>query len=128
MTASTTAPDRAEISRQNGRRSKGPKSAAGKSKSRLNALKHGLTARLAVLPGEDQDEFGRHVSSFLEALEPRDAVELALAEQAALAVWKIRRAERAESARVQIFAAKADPSTADDLIAGTGLEEASQAG
>ena len=38
------------------------------------------------------------------------------------------KAQRAESARVQIFAAKADPSTADDLIAGTGLEEASQAG
>ena len=115
MTASTTAPDRAEISRQNGRRSKGPKSADGKRKSRLNAIKHGLTARLPVLPGEDQAEFRRHVDGFLDALAPRDAVEVALAEQAALATWKIGRAERSEAARVA--AALRDAEAAADLPA-----------
>jgi hypothetical protein len=71
-----------------------------------------MTAQLNALPGEDEAEFRRHVEGFLDALAPRDAVERALAEQAALAVWKIRRAERAECARVG-FALRAAEATAD---------------
>ncbi len=52
-----TSPDRAEISRQNSRRSTGPKSEIGKSRSKYNALKHGLTAKLPVLPQEDPEAF-----------------------------------------------------------------------
>ncbi len=99
MTARTTALDRAEISRRNGRLSRGPKSPETKLRSRMNALKHGMTARI-LLPGEDEDAFRRHVADFLDALEPRNAAEAALAEQAALATWQIRRGERGEASRV----------------------------
>jgi hypothetical protein len=53
MSATTTSPDRAETSRQNGWKSRGegPKTPEGKAKSRLNALKHGMTAFIHVLPG-----------------------------------------------------------------------------
>ncbi len=101
MTATATPPDRAEISRQNGRKSRGggPKTTEGKTKSRMNALKHGMTASIHVLPGEDQDAFRRRVEDFIDAVQPQNAVELALAEQAALASWKIARGERAAAAR-----------------------------
>jgi hypothetical protein len=42
-----SASERAAISRQ---KSTGPKSAEGKARSRFNALKHGLKAKLPVLP------------------------------------------------------------------------------
>jgi hypothetical protein len=99
MTARTTAEQRAEISRQNGRRSHGPTSPEGKAHSRMNALKHGMTARLPVLPGEDPETFRQHVEGIVDSLIPRGPLELALAEQVALSLWKIERAERVEAAR-----------------------------
>ena len=66
----------------------------------MNAVKHGLTAQIPVLPGEDECTYRVLVTNFLEALDPHNAVEVVLAEQAALASWKIARAERAECSRV----------------------------
>ena len=48
-----TAAQRAEINRQNASRSTGPNTEAGKSRSRSNALKHGLRAEALALPNED---------------------------------------------------------------------------
>src|SRR4051812_37143271 len=50
---SMTKDERAEVSRRNGRLSKGPKSAEGKRRSSQNALKYGLRARTVPLPQED---------------------------------------------------------------------------
>ncbi len=100
MTASMTAQDRAEISRANGRKSKGPTSPEGRARSSKNALKHGLTARCPVLPTESESDYRRLVDGFFEALQPLNVVEGVLAEQAAQCSWKIARAERAEVAAV----------------------------
>ena len=48
-----TAEQRAEICRRNGRRSRGPVSASGKSASSRNALKHGMRAETLTMPNED---------------------------------------------------------------------------
>ena len=99
MTARTSAAERAEISRKNGCMSKGPTSSAGKMRSRMNALKHGMTARIPVLPGEDRETFRQHVEGIVDSLSPRDALELALSEQVATSLWKIERGERVEATR-----------------------------
>jgi hypothetical protein len=53
----TTLSARALASRQNGARSRGPRTAAGKARSAQNALKHGLCAKkLLVLREEDPAE------------------------------------------------------------------------
>src|SRR3954471_20417487 len=39
--------------RANAKKSTGPRTAAGKSRSRFNAVRHGLTASVGLLPGED---------------------------------------------------------------------------
>src|SRR5262249_29587092 len=123
MTARTTAAERAEISRQNGRRSRGggPKTPEGKSRSRMNALKHGMTASIPVLPGEDESLFRQRVQQFIEALEPINVVEIVLAEQAALASWQIARGERGAASRaraaLRAAEAKGDLENHDEIAA-----------
>jgi hypothetical protein len=46
--------------RANAQHSTGPRSDAGKQRSALNALTHGLTARTAVLPSEDSAAYEQH--------------------------------------------------------------------
>ena len=42
---------------ENAKKSTGPRTNEGKERSRMNALDHGLTARLALLPDEDPASF-----------------------------------------------------------------------
>jgi len=48
-----------EANRRNPQKPTGPKTPKGKSAVGMNALRHGLRARSAVLPGEDTTEFHR---------------------------------------------------------------------
>jgi hypothetical protein len=89
MTTTTDAPDRAEINRRNAQKSTGPRTPEGKSRSRLNALKHGLTARTPVLPGEDAEAHQARIETFVTSLEPRNELEQYLAEEAAQASWQM---------------------------------------
>ena len=50
---SLTADQRSELSRKNGRQSRGPTTPEGKDQSRRNALKHGPRAAARALPNED---------------------------------------------------------------------------
>jgi hypothetical protein len=100
MTAAAQAkPSRAEINRNNARKSTGPRSASGKSKVRFNALKHGLRAKTQVLPGEDQATFDQRLRSWTIALDARDEVEQFMVCRAVEASWKAERAGRALDAK-----------------------------
>ena len=71
---------RAEASRRNGTRSRGPKTAAGKARSAQNALKHGLRAeKYVVLPEEDFDEFEALEAALITELAPETALQRILA-------------------------------------------------
>ncbi len=96
----TTTPDRAEINRQNSRKSTGPRTTAGKSRSRFNAVKHGCRARLPILPGEDPKNYQNRLDDWIGKFDPRDAVELYLVERAVHVSWQLDRADRAEVARL----------------------------
>ncbi len=45
-----SSPNRTEINRANSQHSTGPKTQAGKARTSLNALRHGLTSQLMVMP------------------------------------------------------------------------------
>jgi hypothetical protein len=68
--------------------------------SRFNAVKHGLTAKTAVLPGEDAAEYQARIDLYKESLETRNPLEDELAERAAQASWQLDRANGAETARL----------------------------
>ena len=63
-------------SRENGRRSRGPVTAAGKESSSQNALRHGLLARCVVLESESGEGFAALLQQHLDRLQPADGVEL----------------------------------------------------
>jgi hypothetical protein len=73
---------RLETNRRNAQSSTGPRTAAGKAVSRQNAVKHGLSSRLAVaIPSgpflEDAEEVQQFVEQVVAELDPQTAQEQA---------------------------------------------------
>jgi hypothetical protein len=89
---------RAEASRRNGARSRGPKTPEGKARSSQNALKHGLRAqKLVVLRHEDAAGYEAHEKALLAELAPEGALQTLLARRVAAAAWRLERADRMEA-------------------------------
>ena len=73
---------RSQTARQNGAKSRGPKTPAGKEKSSQSAFKHGLTSQSAiVLARESNEEFKVILHQFLEIHKPANAAEIDLVEE-----------------------------------------------
>src|ERR1039458_5104933 len=75
----------------NARQSTGPRTPVGKAKVSANALKHGLTGRDVVLPGENPDDFDSFRAGLLTSLDPQGELEGALAERIVVDFWRLRR-------------------------------------
>ena len=89
--------EQSETSRLNGARSIGPATAAGKARSALNGVRHGLCGRtFFLLPDEDPVEFHQHEAKWLAVWSPRDLHEHQAAEAAIRAMWREIRADRLE--------------------------------
>jgi hypothetical protein len=92
---------RAEASRKNGAKSRGPRSEEGKARSAQNALKHGMRAqKYVVLPEEDHAEFADLEAALVAELAPVGALQAVLARRIAVAAWRLARADRIE---VELF-------------------------
>ncbi|MBV8076299.1 MAG: hypothetical protein JO284_07875 [Planctomycetaceae bacterium] len=101
---------RREIDRKNRQRSTGPRTAAGKARSKLNGLRHGLRAATLILPGEDPEALEHRRDAWTDELDPRTDLERSFVRSAVAASWRldrIRRAEAAAAAR-RVAAAGAD--------------------
>ena len=85
-------------SRENAKKSTGPRTTEGKANSSKNALKHGLMAQDAVIPGEDPAEFDRHLTRLEDTYLPRNYVEKELVRQIGDAMWRMQRLSRIETA------------------------------
>ena len=90
-----------EANRRNATKSTGPRSAAGKRQSSLNAMTHGAYGRAqAAIPRgvliEDEWEVEQYIEAIVKSLGPRDAQELVIAQRIALADLRLARLERYE--------------------------------
>ena len=74
----------------------GPKTPEGKQRSSLNALRHGLTGCLIVLPGEDMDAYQKFAREYTDCLHPATPVERQFAQTAADNQWRINRIKSIE--------------------------------
>lgn len=114
MPATPTAAQ-SQASRQNGTRSTGPATEAGKARSALNSTRHGLSGRtFFLLADEDPAEFAAHEAGWLALWRPRDLAEQDAAELAIRALWRETRADRLE---VQILS---------DLFGADAIEDEAQ--
>jgi len=74
----------------------GPRTAAGKERSSMNALKHGLTSRRVVLAHENRAEFDALLKDLLDESQPVGTLEFELVNDIAAALWRLRRARGME--------------------------------
>ena len=89
--------DRTETNRANAQHSTGPKTDQGKWRSSLNALRHGLTGQIVVMPNEDLAAYRSHLKSFTDEYQPKGATEAQLVQQLADTSWRLNRAASLEA-------------------------------
>ncbi len=82
---------RAVTNKENAQHSTGPKTESGKQRSSLNALRHGLTGQLVVMPNEDQAAYEAHLESFQAEYAPQGATETNLVQSLADTSWRLNR-------------------------------------
>ena len=103
MVSESKAGARARASRENGARSRGPKSAAGRAIAARNALKHGLTAcKLVVLDDEDAAAFEAFQAAVRVELRPEGVLQHDLVSRIALGLWRAKRSDRIEAGLFRI--------------------------
>ncbi len=116
MSKSTVSEAKRAANARNGKRG-GPKTPEGRSRSRMNGLRHGMRAELVVLlPGEDEEKFRRRLDAWAGDLQPHGAVERYQVETAVVASWRRDRCLRAETAVLTdrvLDAADPDPEAED---------------
>ena len=92
-----TRTQRRQINRANAQHSTGPKTEAGKKQSSLNALRHGLTGQIVVMPTEDLQAYQSHLKSFTDEYNPKGATEANLVQVLADTSWRLNRVAALET-------------------------------
>jgi len=77
--------------------STGPTTQAGKDRSRLNALRHGLSGQTVLMPWEDREAYQTHCASFLKTLAPVGDIETQAAQGIADDQWRLNRARAVDT-------------------------------
>ena len=93
-----------DANRRNALKSTGPKTAAGKEKSRCNAVRHGLTAETVIGALEDNDDYKAFEAAIIADYDVQSAVERELVLRLASLLWRLRRATQIETGLFQIQA------------------------
>jgi hypothetical protein len=125
-------PAQMAANRRNAQRSTGPRTEEGKKAVRLNAVKHGMTAKVIVLAHESAVDYHEIRATLIEDYAPATSKELMLVDQIAAGYWRTIRARRFETALFdeQIVAKKryhrkdlAPNAGQDDRVAAAVLQE-----
>ena len=88
---------RAEASRQNGAKSRGPKTTKARPVGAECPEARHARAEVLVLPDEDAAEFAGLEAALVEELAPVGALQAVLARRVAVAAWRLARADRIET-------------------------------
>jgi hypothetical protein len=83
------------------RNATGPRTQAGKERSKHNALRHGIFSKVVLLKGESHSVFQWLLNGLREDLQPKGTFEEVLVERIAVLLWRKRRLITAEKAEIQ---------------------------
>jgi len=86
-----------EANRRNSQKSTGPRSPAGKTVSRFNALKSGIDAKSMIIPGEDPEELEALAANYQQEFQPGSPLEQFLVDTSIGEDWQLRRLRRIEA-------------------------------
>src|SRR5256885_7632534 len=81
----------------NAQKSTGPRTDAGKSASRFNALQHGLDAKSVIIPGEDPAEYDALAGGYRDEFCPATPSETFVVDTMIRADWSKRRLQPMEA-------------------------------
>jgi hypothetical protein len=115
-TISDSITDRAIVNRANAKHSTGPKTEEGKQRSSLNALRHGLTGQIIVLPGEDLEAYQRHIESFVTEYKPKGPTETQLVQTLSDTAWRLNRVSALENNLLTLGLVNSNPHAEPDPI------------
>jgi hypothetical protein len=93
-----------EANRRNAHKSTGPKTEAGKTASRCNAVRHGLTAETVIGALEDAEDYKVFEATVTADYDAQSAVERELVLRLASLLWRLRRATKVETGLFEIQA------------------------
>src|ERR1700689_1505591 len=85
-----------EANRRNAQQSTGPRTEAGRKISSLNALRHGLTSRVVVLPSEGLAAYKKFSDEYLASLAPETFPETQCAQTIIDTQWRLNRVRSLE--------------------------------
>jgi len=85
-----------QANRNNARLSTGPKTAEGRQRSRMNALRHGLTGQVTTMTEEDRAARDKFSQALIQNLAPEGAMEIQLAQRIATDSWRLNRISAVE--------------------------------
>jgi hypothetical protein len=87
---------------QNGRLSHGPKTEAGRRASSMNAISHGLTAKAALMLGDDPEDYQDLVDSHFARYSPVSDEECELVNSIADTAWRLLKVPIREAAMYEV--------------------------
>jgi len=100
--------NRAAINKENAQHSTGPRTPAGRLRSSLNALTHGLTGRTVLLPSEDPASHQLHTQEFFDEYKPQGPTERQLVQEL---IDTSRRINRVPALGAELLSRAANPPT-----------------
>ena len=109
---------RIEANRRNALLSTGPRTEEGKNRSRLNAIRHGLTGQIVVLPEEELQTYQDFAKAFLAEWKPETATETQLVQTVIDTQWRLNSARAREHSLFALghFGPEGDIETGDPQI------------
>ncbi len=97
----------------------GPRTPEGKQRTRLNALRHGLTGHTVVIPSDDLPAYKKFCAEFFTHYSPAGPVERQLVQTIADTSWRLNRITAMEESSLSLSAVRHDDefTTTDDRCA-----------
>lgn len=88
---------RLAANRANALKSTGPRTAEGKARSSLNALRHGITGQVSIMTEEDRAAHDKFCQELIDSLRPEGPLEIQFASSIAEDFWRLQRIRALEN-------------------------------